>query len=442
MLLRKLLERSKRSIWLYPVIYSLFAAILAAGVTLLDSNYFLDPDTIVPAVLLTSSKLARSLLSLIANAFITIMTFTFSTTMVVLTMYSSQFSPRVVENFLANKATMKSFGILISGFIYAILTLFFIRHSNPAEPVLAATIGVVYVIIGLVNFIVFIANVGTYIQAGNLIDRLFTKAQLDIAEYRNSIQEYRHVSEDAVAQIQGKVELFSPSSGYIQEIDYRGIYQAALDSQSIIRLDKVPGQFLTERTPIAMIHFDDDLPIDDHCVQQIVDSIMIGKSRTETQDFSFSIQKIAEVALKALSPGINDPNTAIHCIRQLGLLIRDLAQIEQGYIVMRNDEKKGALYREGFDLDLVLTDVFLPIIHYGQQDILVMREVIKAYRHMLEKAMDRNQATLFDHADQLMQQLSALSLRRDEIELLRQEFAEIEARKPSAKSDLNQAHLQ
>ncbi len=137
--------------------------------------------------------------------------------MVVLTMYSSQFSPRVVENFLANKATMKSFGILISGFIYAIMTLFFLQPGNSADGVISASIGVFYIIIGLVNFIVFIASVGTYIQAGNLIDRLYERAENDIIDYRNQIKEYRHVSDEAVAQLKEKALIFSPDSGYIQE---------------------------------------------------------------------------------------------------------------------------------------------------------------------------------------------------------------------------------
>ena len=102
MLFKKLLDRIKRSIWLYPVLYSLGAIVLAVVVIFLDTDYFFDLAKIIPSLFLTSTEQARSLLSLIAGAFITIMTFTFSTTMVVLTMYSSQFSPRVVENFLAN----------------------------------------------------------------------------------------------------------------------------------------------------------------------------------------------------------------------------------------------------------------------------------------------------------------------------------------------------
>ena len=428
MLFKKLLDRIKRSIWLYPVLYSLGAIVLAVVVIFLDTDYFFDLAKIIPSLFLTSTEQARSLLSLIAGAFITIMTFTFSTTMVVLTMYSSQFSPRVVENFLANKATMKSFGILISGFIYAIMTLFFLQPGNSADGVISASIGVFYIIIGLVNFIVFIASVGTYIQAGNLIDRLYERAENDIIDYRNQIKEYRHVSDEAVAQLKEKALIFSPDSGYIQEIDYRGIYQAARDSQAIVRFDKVPGQFLTERSPIAVIYFDDETPIEENIIQRIVRSVMVGQTRTETQDFSFSIQKIAEVALKALSPGINDPNTAIHCIRQLGLLIRDLSQIEQGYILMKNEDEKGALYREGYNLHLVLTDVFVPIIHYGHKDILVMREVMKAYRHMLEKAPGRNKTTIYEYARRLKQKMDMMSLHDEEYELINREFEEIQTR--------------
>src|SRR5690554_1880240 len=113
--LKRILYNIRRSIWLYPVIYTLFAIVLASIVIIVDSRIFFDISSYIPRILTTSTDLAKSVLSIIASAFITIMTFTFSTTMVVLTMYTSQYSPRVVENFLTQKSTMKSFGIFVSG---------------------------------------------------------------------------------------------------------------------------------------------------------------------------------------------------------------------------------------------------------------------------------------------------------------------------------------
>jgi Predicted membrane protein len=174
--MKKIINKIRTSIWLYPTIYSLFAFVLSISITIIDKTYTDESLNYVNELFYTTSSLAQAVLSIIAGAFITISTFTFSTTMVVLTMYSSQFTPRVVENFLNNKTTMKSFGIFLSGFIYAITSLLFIDTNKDGNLVIAASVGVIYIIVGLVYFLLFIHNVSTHIQASDLISRLHEEA--------------------------------------------------------------------------------------------------------------------------------------------------------------------------------------------------------------------------------------------------------------------------
>jgi uncharacterized membrane protein len=106
-MLRRIYQNAKSSIWLYPLLYSLIAVFLSVFVTWIDKTPGQRLLFDLPTYFYTTSRLARDVLGIIASAFITISTFTFSTTMVVITMYSSQFTPRVVENFLNNETTMK-----------------------------------------------------------------------------------------------------------------------------------------------------------------------------------------------------------------------------------------------------------------------------------------------------------------------------------------------
>jgi len=166
----------------------------------------------------TSSSLAQNVLGIVASAFITIAIFTFSTTMVVLTMYTSQFTPRVVENFLNNKTTMKSFGVFLSGFIYAITSLLFINTSEEGSVVIVASVGVIYVIIGLIYFLVFIQSVSAHIQANDLISRLHKEASEKIKQYSDFIKESEIISVSKMNGIidnKNYLDVFGQTDGYI-----------------------------------------------------------------------------------------------------------------------------------------------------------------------------------------------------------------------------------
>ena len=220
----------------------------------------------------TTSSLAQAVLGIVAGAFITIATFTFSTTMLVLTMYSSQFTPRVVENFLNNKTTMQSFGVFLSGFIYAITSFLFINTSGDGNLVISASVGVIYIIVGLVYFLIFIHNVSTHIQASDLIFRIHEEAMKRVRQYRDSIKESKIISEaEMKSMIKGKklLDIYGQSDGYIQEIDYHRLQKMAEELACIICFRKVVGQFVVTETRILTIYYKGNKTFDDEIINRI-----------------------------------------------------------------------------------------------------------------------------------------------------------------------------
>lgn len=136
--------------------------------------------------------------------------------MVVITMYSSQFTPRVVENFLNNETTMKSFGVFLSGFIYSILTLLFLTNTGEESSLIAASVGVIYIIVGYVNFLLFIQNVSSHVQASGLIARLYEESKEAVDEYCETVEGADHISHtDLRKQIEDKDmrEITAPQDG-------------------------------------------------------------------------------------------------------------------------------------------------------------------------------------------------------------------------------------
>ena len=410
--MKKIINKIKTSIWLYPTIYSIGALILSVGIKILETTYSDEMSLYLSTVFYTKSELAQTVLGIVASAFITIATFTFSTTMVVLTMYSSQFTPRVVENFLNNRVTMKSFGVFLSGFIFAISSLLFTKTSQNENLVISASIGVIYVIVGLVYFLIFIHNVATYVQASHLIQRLQDEAQKKIKEY-NDFEEKASIlsKEEMIEMVKYKYffDVYAHSDGYIQEINYQKLQKIAQNHNCIICFKKVVGQFISLETKILTIYYEEKSILDEIDIEEINKLILIGNKKTQTQDFSFTIQKIVEIAVKALSPGINDPNTAIHCLNIIGILLRDLSHIEKGYILLKKDDELGHIIYEAYDFEVLLDDAFSQIIFYGQADVSVIVVALKSLRIIKTKASKYNKEIIDNYAKYLIEKQLKLS---------------------------------
>ncbi len=402
--MKKILNRIRTSIWIYPIIYSLVALILSISVKIIDKAYAVKIAIYMNNLLYLSSSLAQTVLGIVASAFITIAIFTFSTTMVVITMYSSQFTPRVVENFLNYGTTMKSFGVFLSGFIYTITSLLFINTSEDGNIAIAAIVGVIYVIIGLIYFLVFIQSVSSHIQASDLISRLHEEALKKIKQYSDFVKESEIISEFKMHEIidnKNHIDMFAQSDGYIQEIDYERLQKIAQEYNCIVCFIKVIGQFISTETKILSIYYEGHKEFDEETLNEIHQCTSIGNKKTQAQDFSFTIQKIVEIAIKALSPGINDPNTAIHCLKIIGVSLRDLADIEKGYISLKEKNEYGFVISEAYDFEILLYDAYNQIILYGQSNVSIVITAFKSLRFIKAKASQENIGIINDYAQQL-----------------------------------------
>ena len=422
--LRHLQER----VWFYPVIYSFFATLLALIIVIFDLGILFEIENVFTPLLLTRLDIGETILGIIASAFITITTFTFSITMVVLTMYTAQYSPRVVKNFLTRKDTLQSFGIFVSGFLYTMLVFLFMS-SYPADTMMiSATIGIIYILVGLIFFFRFINSVASYIQASNLIKRLKEISYHEIEAYKERIEDNEVVEKLPVEKDDEIFKVNSHDDGYIQMLNYKKLAKIAGDYGVDFYLSKVIGQFVTRNFAIGTVNqLNNPLSDEDReeIEKKIADGIIIEEERIDHQDFAFTIQKIVEVALKALSPGINDPNTAIQCIQVTSLLLRDLSELPDGY--MKIDAGDGSLYIEAIDFKVLLLDTYQQIIHYGLDDIRVILEVLKSLQVIKADACGSSKKAIMEFTEYLWRKILDADFDRLEVEMLQREVSELGA---------------
>lgn len=305
-------------------------------------------------------------------------------------MYSSQFSPRVVENFLTNKITMKVLGLYVGGFFYCITTLLFMRNTNLNYLVISATVAVIYSILCILYFVVFVHTVSSSIQANILIERLYNESNQAIENTISFLKDKERIDQYSFDQYDLQIEIFSKKSGYLDLIDFDLIWNLIKDMDCKIFIDSSIGDFLSEKQRVGAFYYYQGKTEEDF-INQLSDCFSIGDERYAYNDYEFSLQKIIEISLRAISPGINDPYTAVRCTRMLGVLLGKLAGIDGHYTVIQSDESKAAIIYESLDFGKDIYYTFYQIIHYGKADLSVVLSLFEALEIISRKASSYNQ---------------------------------------------------
>lgn len=392
----KIFFRNNR-MWMYLVEYIFISLFLSIVVIMIDARIVPLLDYI-PSFLLTSVELAKVILGTLAGSLLTMTTFTFSTILVVLTMYSSDFSPRVVNNFLTDSITMKVLGVFIGGFFYCILTLFFMRNAFSEYSVLSATIAVLYAALCIIYFVIFVFRVSSSIQATKLISRLYDESyeiierELKYREDQSSFDKYE------IGVYRSKLDILSDRNGYLELIGFKDILKTLKELEVKLIIQADIGEFVAKNQEIATLYYNED-KIDENLSELILRQFSIEEERIAYNDYRFSLQKIVDIALRAVSPGINDPNTAIHCINILGVLLSKLGSIKGRYTVIRDQDSKAVVVYEDFDFKEDMYFTFYQILHYSKNDISILVSIFNALKIIIKSSTIEKKDTIREFSE-------------------------------------------
>ncbi|MEP0920146.1 DUF2254 domain-containing protein [Leptolyngbya sp. DQ-M1] len=272
---------------------------------------------------------ARAVLSAIAGSMITVAGTAFSVTIVALQLAASNFGPRLLRNFMQDVGNQVVLGTFIGTFIYCLLVLRTIRGENysPFVPQMAVTVGVALAIVSTGVLIYFIHHASTIIQASQVIVNV--SDDLDRAIDRLYPERIGQHSQRQVGEIPNQFEQQSApvkalQKGYLQAIEDEELMQLARQADVMLCLKTRPGKYVIPSTPLVLVYPHSNLS--PKLVKQIQKAFIFGNERTEQQDIAFPIEQLVEIALRAISPAVNDPFTAIRCIDRLGAGLSRLAQ--------------------------------------------------------------------------------------------------------------------
>ncbi len=309
-------ENLSTSLWFVPALLSGVAAMLASTLTGIRLGSGKNEEA--PGWLYNGSGTeARDVLETLLSSLITLTTLAISITMVVLSMAASQLGPRLIRAFMGDRRTQFVLGIFLAGIVYVLLVLRQIDGSMTEEevPQLAVTVGTMTALACLGLLFFFVHHLGRSVVADSVVQRV--GAELDEAIYRILPGEDATPAADTRFDTSRGADLGLSVGGYVQTVDYEELVACAAEADAVIELRFRPGHHILPAGAHCRVAPAEAL--DDALARRVRSAIIVGSDRTPVQDIEYSMRQLVEIALRALSPGVNDPNTAIAVIDRLAI---------------------------------------------------------------------------------------------------------------------------
>ena len=382
------------------------------------------PNTLFPSH--EDPGVAQVILSIIATSIMTVVSIVFAILLMTLTLASTQFSPRILISFVRDRTTQWTLGVFLGTFCYCMAALPAARAlPHPFVPVATVTGAMVLALVCVGWLIYFINHISRSISVNHIVDRIARETELVIDEFMPYPRgPFLLPDRSEASSAEDGTPILNRQSGYIRYVDINHLVAAAKAYRICVHLERRVGQFVPAGVPLARVSKPERVPADR--ALHLIAAFDIGPTRTMQQDVEFGIIQIVDIALRAMSPAVNDPSTAISCVDQLSriiiLWISRMPPPSHYYApphVLR-------LFVPWMSFDGLLDTAFDQIRHYAVADVAVSLRLMRAFNDI---------ASTTQHADFRVRLLErarrvaagcAEHLPKDELVKLQQRFAALE----------------
>jgi uncharacterized membrane protein len=354
---------------------------------------------------------SSALLSTIAGSMITIAGVVFSMTLVVLSLASSQLGPRLLRNFMRDTMTQIVLGTFVATFLFCLLVLRTIRRADEIVfvPHLSVSLGVVFAVMSVGVLIYFIHHVSVSIQANDIVARVGTVL---IEGMENLFPE--SIGQDLTLNSNeppdaGFLERFdrearsirSREDGYLQFIDGDALMALAIKAEVIILLERRPGHYVIAKRTLVKVW--PASKVNDLLIDKIIAAFALGEQRTSGQDIEYAVNQLVEIAVRALSPGVNDPFTAIACVDQLGSALARLAEQDKPSSYRYDQKNQLRLITPLFNFSDVTDAAFNQIRQYSRASTAVSMRLLETIAEIaISVTQPEDRAALLRHAEMIV----------------------------------------
>ncbi|MDX1358480.1 MAG: DUF2254 family protein [Clostridia bacterium] len=399
-MIKKVIVQLRRKYYFIPLIYALGFGLLSVLLAAVDKKLISQIHTFIPKFLLINNILSEKILILSIGSMLTILTVSFSVIMIVLTLYGNQLSPRAVQDFLEKKTSMRIIGYYVGVLLFCIIALFGIQDEITNVLVLSPAISIILIIIAIVIFIYFMHLVSKSIQLDVYIHDL-TREALDIVEKRQrQIDDDPNLfvgrSEDYTKELKGEmVEIIQNETAFIQYYNEKKLLDIAKKGKLVIFCERKAGEHISEGEPLARVYHGNIEGEIDAAIDEIRREIVMGTEANLVNNLYSETGKLVEIAIRTLSPGINDPVTAVTCIDSIGMLLKKAVPASEAKIY-KDDNGELRLILEGISFNKLLFEHFYQIMHYSSGDLKIVGAIISALNHISQECTNELKVQIWD----------------------------------------------
>lgn len=375
------------SIGFYPTLISFLFFSLAVFMLYLERNGLSEQflDSMFSFMIITHGETAGLILSSITTGIISLTVFSFTMVMLVLNQASSNFSPRVIPGLISYKSNQSVMGLYLGTLIYTLVIMVNIRSESYSEslPGFAIFLSMFFAIVCLAFFVYFIHSISQTIQIGSILQQIYfmTIKRLDF-----EIENDNKLKAPNVYEHQANwCDLESPETGYLQSFDEEALLRICKKYDVVLDFDSPLGNFMVKGIPFGRVnkHFKKNEKLE----EKLLGHFNFNREERPDLNYLFGFKHITESGVKALSPGINDPGTAVKAIEYLTALFARRMHLTDEKIIC--DEDGAARIRfKNETFKILLKTCVSPIRFYGKADSLIIVKLLLMLKSLFYKAKD------------------------------------------------------
>jgi len=336
----------------------------------------------MPATLFPSHQdpqMAQVIFGGIASSIMTVVSIVFAILLMTLTLASTQFSPRILVNFVRDRTTQWTLGLFLGTFSYCMAALPAARSQPyPFAPVVTL-LGAMLLALLCVGWLVFFINhISQSVSVNHIVDRIARETEQVIDELMPLTRSGMYRADPpTVPPIDNEDAIVSDRSGYVRFIDTRQLLYLARGHGIRVRVQRRVGHYIPAGVPLLLVSRPDRLTHD--LIAELLGTVDIGPTRTLQQDVEFGVIQIVDIGLRAISPAVNDPSTAISCVDQLSrILIRWIGRVRPSPHLYDPPHVLRVVL-PWIDFNGLLDTAFEQIRHYAEGDVAVSLRLLRAY---------------------------------------------------------------
>lgn len=400
--MRSIILRTRNSFWFLPAVLGLVAIVLAEALVAAD-RALIGAGSTVPFLDALSASGGRSILTIIGSSMLTVAGTSFSITISVLATTSSTYGPRLVRNFLADRANQIVLAVFTSTFLYALVVLRSVRTAGDSGtgfvPTISIHVAVLFGVVDVAFLVFFIHHIADSVQITTLQKRvqgdLEKAVDLIYPEHDRAGWVHTATHLDAATDV-----VYAKRSGYVQEIDLEQLRDVAVDHDCVIQVTAMPG---THRIPGEALVKVSTMQPPKELVDKIRAVFTFGPSRTPDQDVRFALQQLVEISVRGLASGTNDPYTAVTSLDLAASALVPLWSRAEAPTAL-TDEKGTVRVLAGWPAATqLITDTFDGIETYGMDHPIVIDSAL----HLLTRLHDAATPTRKAFLDSTKERLTA-----------------------------------